>query len=48
LRTAYTELRKRANAIPNLDIRISYLENLPSIRLVNQICLDDYTEPERS
>jgi diguanylate cyclase (GGDEF)-like protein len=43
LRTAYTELRKRANAIPDLEIRISYLENLPSIRLVNQICLDNYT-----
>ncbi len=43
LRTAYTELRKRANAIPDLEIRISYLENLPSIRLINQICLDDST-----
>ena len=41
LRTAYTELRKRANAIPDLEIRLSYLENLPSIRLINQICLDD-------
>jgi len=43
LRTAYTEVRKRANAIPDMEMRISYLENLPSIRLVNQICLDDYT-----
>jgi diguanylate cyclase (GGDEF)-like protein len=41
LRTAYTELRKRANAIPDLEIRLSYLENLPSIRLINQICLDN-------
>ena len=40
LRTAYTELRKRANNIPDLEIRLSYLENLPSIRLINQICMD--------
>jgi diguanylate cyclase (GGDEF)-like protein len=41
LHTACAELRKRAAAIPDLDIRISFLENLPSNRLIDQTCQDD-------